>query len=676
MTLIHASDEDLSKQALRASRALDIGINSFANDSSRLETFDPLSFYYSGIIENRLLSAYIERREKKTSRPKWWNFWLVKRSVKKELKNLDFPKEYLSFPKLVELLDTTYTLSVFEEMAKRSKSESSQNEEYTLEISEDIETPVPEKPEIATEDIESSVAEESTDAETEEELLPDYAIRENRASEDSFTEYQLEQLARLLEENALLRARLEETQEKLDSALNAESLTINAIGETESIDAIEDSPEDIGSDGENALDGDTQEDTEPTYEATSEPAKPARPGRQAMPTWDELVSGINKDSISVIGAGNEDDEDSQNSEAMLDEDGLEEVSSTTESATDTLTVDGDSTVKEDSTTTAVVEEDTTEDSEAVAIAGLIEPPEEGFLYEDTVVDTPEENPFAELEEEGALAESPEFGRQIIVEKLVVQQQVTEQSSVVSQQASVSQQSSAAPQAPVAPRESSDAPKPIQPPPVAPQPPQEAPSSPATAYPQRPAMPVYRPSAPAMQEPVPEPAHTEDNTTSKEFVPSQVVKPTPEAPAQPQEEQESVSRDETAAPVEDSVKEYTPQTPAPQTVAEEPVREKQTIHADMDVTASSVNIITKSGDPLADFDPSRYLNLANSMKKAQLEESVEEVEEEEEPEENTSSSDNSNPYLLDQRGEMSETAKVNAMLKELKQLRSSGRGGLV
>lgn len=675
MTLIHASDEDLSKQALRASRALDIGINSFANDSSRLETFDPLSFYYSGIIENRLLSAYIERREKKPSRPKWWNFWLVKRSVKKELKNLDFPKEYLSFPKLVELLDTTYTLSVFEEMAKRSKSESSQNEEYTLEISEDIETPVPEKPEIATEDIGSSVAEESTDAETEEELLPDYAIRANRASEDSFTEYQLEQLARLLEENALLRARLEETQEKLDSAFNAESLTIDAIGETESIDVIEDSPEDIGSYGEDALEGDTQEDTEPTYETTSEPAKPARPGRQAMPTWDELVSGMNKDSISVIGAGNEDDEDSQNSEAMLDEDGLEEVSSATESATDTLTVDGDSTVKEDSTT-AVAEEDTTENSEAVAIAGLIEPPEEGFLYEDTVVDTPEENPFAELEEEEALAESSEFGRQIIVEKLVVQQQVTEQSSVVSQQASVSQQSSTAPQPPVAPRESSDEPQTMQPPPVAPQAPQEALGSPATAYPQRPALPVYRPSAPAVQEPVPEPAHTEDNTTSKEFVPSQVVKPTPEAPVQPQEEQESVSRDDAAASVEDSVKEYTPQTPAPQTVAEEPVREKQTIHADMDVTASSVNIITKSGDPLADFDPSRYLNLANSMKKAQVEESVEEVEEEEEPEENTSSSDNSSPYLLDQREEMSETAKVNAMLKELKQLRSSGRGGLI
>jgi hypothetical protein len=674
MTLIHTSDEDISKQALRASRALDIGINSFANHSSRLETFDPLSFYYSGIIENRLLSAYVERRGKKPSRLKWWNFWLVKRSVKKELKNLDFPKEYLSFPKLVELLDTTYTLSVFEEMTKHSKSELSQSEKYTLETPEDTETLISEEPETAAENIESSGVEESVDAESEEELLS-VAMQENRASEDSFTEYQLEQLARLLEENALLRARLEETQEKLDSALKMESSTVNAMGETESVDVIEDSPESIVSDEENALKGDTQEDTEPAYEATSEAAKPARPGRQAMPTWDELVADMNKDSISVIGAGNEDDEDSQNSEAMLDEDGLEEVSSATESATETLAVDGDSTVKEDSTT-AVVEEDTTEDSEAVAVAGLIEPPEEGFLYEDTVVDTPDENPFAEIEEEEVLAESSELGRQITVEKLVVQQQVTEQSSVVSQQASVSQQSSTAPQAPVAPRESSDASQPIQPPPVAPQAPQEPSSSPATAYPQRPALPVYRPSTPAVQEPVPESTHTEDNTTSKEFVPSQVVKPTPEAPVQPQEEQESVSRDETAAPVEDSVKEYAPQAPAPQPVAEEPVREKQTVHADMDVTADSVNINTKSGDPLADFDPSRYLNLANSMKNDQEEESVEEVEEEEVPEENTSLSENSNLYLLDQSEEMSETAKVNAMLKELKQLRSSGRGGLV
>lgn len=663
MTLIHASDKDISKQALRASRALDIGVDSVEDSSTLLENFDPLSFYYAGIVENRLLSAYIERRDKKPSRPKWWNFWLAKRTVKKELKNLEFPKEYLILPKLANLLETKYTLSVLEELAARSALKLNEDKQDIAETLPESENLIVEEPRIT----ESSAGELSESVEAEDESAS-YPIQENTVLENSFTEQQLEQLARLLEENALLREKLEETQEKLESVLNAETSKVDSAEKAEAAEALEDSPEATIRDGEETLSSGVEENAEVSDGNNNDPAKPIRPGREAIPTWSELNSVIREDSISIIGSGDEDNRDRQNADAELDRDGLEAINNATKPISNAEVVDKDSTAKEVST--AALGESITEDPEEAAIAGLVEPPEEGFLYEDAIIDTPDENPFADLEVE-AISESPDYGRQIIVEKLVVQQQVTEQSPAMSQQQ---------PTAPVSPSEHAEDASypftPVQPPSGAPQRAQEASSEISGAvYPQRPALPVYRPSAPAAQEPVFENTYTEENTSAEEFVLPRSTNSAQGAPPQPQTEGRSDSTKETSTPAEDSVKDYTPNPLVPQPVAEEPIRERQTIRADMDVTASSVNINTKSGDPLADFDPSRYLNLANSMNKAKEEETVEEPDAEV-AEENNVLEENSSSYLLNEREDLSDTEKVNAMLKELKQLRSSGGGGLV
>jgi hypothetical protein len=686
MTLIHSSDENISIQTMRATRALDAGLDSFAELDSAITPIDSLSIYYAGILENRLLYVYLERLEEKPSLPKWLNYWLAKRSVKKELKDADFPKEHLKLPKRNALTEKTYAYAVIIEELRAK---------YDLTSDDDMEV---------ISEAEESHSEELLDTEgiaanvdsAEEDLIEEEATNEalniekidTESADLRFSEEQLAQLARLLEENAYLKSQLTNAQQKIEEleqhteeethveaeeSETAEELASTDVAEDsvdieETVDVIEEVSETEESESESATPPDVEKETEEEASIVA----PVRPGRASMPSWDDIVSDVISDEHLV-----EQSEEQDTDITEPDSDAGETVDRDEETAP---------LVENSLTTEEVVEED----EDTLALAGLVEPPEEGFLYEDAVVDMPDEDPFLADEpgEEGADFEDSR--RQIVVEKLVVQQQVTEQNYTAGPQAG-------APATPVAPPEGYPS-GPVAPPNY--QLPVEEESEPQQpTRPQRPALPVFKPSAepaPAAEEVPTRPAEPVENAV-KEFKPAPAPTPSEEASdpvsaaptsAPGTEAPESV----TTAPVENdqpseiegtentssAVKEYQPSpTPAPAAQSDtEGPREKQTVHADMDVTADSVNITTKSGDPLADFDPSKYLNLANAFN-TPSEPETEEIEEDTATDNSGASDNSSGGFFLEEPEEpLSDTAKVNAMLKELKQLRSSGKGGLI